>query len=147
MAERTILSSTGGTRHHARSSHDVSLDLPTAAERIVAGLPTQVLEDLQRDLHLTNREMADLVLVSPRTLARRKRETRLSPGESDRIYRLRRLFALAVRVLGDAGEARQWMKEPNFALGEKTPLELARTAPGAELVERVLRQIEYGLPV
>ncbi len=124
-----------------------SWDLPTAAARIAEGLSTEVLEDLQRDLELTNQELADLVLISPRTLTRRKREQRLPTDESDRAYRLGRLFELATEVLGDKTEARTWMKEPNYALGDKTPLEMVRTEPGATLVERVLGQIEYGLPV
>jgi uncharacterized protein (DUF2384 family) len=39
------------------------------------------------------------------------------------------------------------MKEPNYGLGDRVPLELARTEPGARLVEQSLAAIEYGLPV
>ncbi|MFT5516008.1 MAG: hypothetical protein ACI80V_002139 [Rhodothermales bacterium] len=39
------------------------------------------------------------------------------------------------------------MKEANFALGEEVPLVLARTAPGAELVQRILHQIYHGITV
>jgi uncharacterized protein (DUF2384 family) len=39
------------------------------------------------------------------------------------------------------------MREPNFALGDARPLDLARTEPGARLVERTLSHIQHGIPV
>ena len=122
-------------------------DLPTAAQRVAEGLPTDALIVVQRRLDLSNRELAHVVLISPRTLTRRKKEERLPPDESERVYRVARLVEIAAEVLGSKEEARAWLKEPNFALGDQIPLEVARTEPGAELVERVLGQIEHGLTV
>lgn len=34
-----------------------------------------------------------------------------------------------------------------YALGNKTPLELAKTEPGAKLIEQVLGRIEHGITV
>jgi uncharacterized protein (DUF2384 family) len=39
------------------------------------------------------------------------------------------------------------MKEPNVALDEETPLNMARTAPGVTMVEQLLGRIEHGIPV
>ena len=130
-----------------QGSVDYAWDLSVAAQRIADGLPTSVLGELQTQLKLTNQELADLVFVSPRTLNRRRSEERMPPGESDRAYRLGRLFVRTAQVLGGEAEARDWMKTPNYALGDQAPLDMARTAPGAELVERVLGQITYGLPI
>ena len=124
-----------------------SWDLPTAALRVSEGLPTEALTTVQGRLGLSNRELADVVLISPRTLTRRKNEDRLPPDESERVYRVARLIEIAAGALGGKDEAREWMKEPNFALGEQIPLDIARTEPGAQLVERVLGQIEQGIPV
>lgn len=124
-----------------------SWDLGTAAERISAGLSPRVLDDIQHSLHLTRQELADAVMISYRTLTRRRGEPRLAPDESERAYRLARLIEIASEILGGQNEASDWLKEPNFALGDRTPLEVARTEPGAKLVERVLRQIEHGIPV
>lgn len=122
-----------------------SWDLPTAAHRVAEGLPTGSLSTVQERLELSNKELADVVLISPRTLTRRKKETSLPPDESERVYRINRLVEIAADVLGGEAAAREWMKEPNFALGEETPLSLAKTEPGAQLVERVLHQIEHGM--
>ncbi len=124
-----------------------SWDLPTAAKKVSEGLPTEALSTVQHRLGLSNSEMAHIVQISPRTLTRRKKEERLPPDESERVYRIARLVEIAAGVLGGKEEARQWMKEPNYALGEQTPLEVVRTEPGAGLVERLLGQIEYGIPV
>lgn len=120
-------------------------DLPTAAHRISEGLPTDALESVQTRLDLSNQELAEVVLISPRTLTRRKKEEKLPPDESERVYRINRLIEIAAQVLGGQSEARDWMKEPNFVLGDQTPLSIAKTEPGAQLVERVLGQIEHGI--
>ncbi len=135
--------------HQKKLSGDVysSWDLSVAASRISKGLPVYALNEVQRRLDLSNRELADLVLISPRTLTRRKKEQCLPPDESERVYRIARLTEIAAEVLKGSDEAMAWMKEPNYALGDQTPLEMARTGPGSALVERVLRQIEHGIPV
>ncbi len=123
-------------------------DLPTAARRVEKGLAPAALDGLREALGLSSRELADVLLLSPRTLSRRRRSgERLPPDESERAYRLGRLAEMASQVLGGAEAARAWMREPNFALGGALPLELARTEPGARLVERLLGHIEQGIPV
>ncbi len=64
--------------------------------------------------------------------------------ESDRLYRLARIVALAKYYLGDNQLAMQWLKRPNRALGGKIPLELLDTEPGAKMVENILGRIAYG---
>ncbi len=127
--------------------HYADWDLPTAAGRVAEGLPVGVLYTIQNRLDLSNQELAHAVMISPRTLTRRKKEHRLPPDESERAYRVARLTEIAADVLGSTDDAREWMKEPNYALGDQVPLEVARTEPGAKLVERVLRQIEHGITV
>jgi putative toxin-antitoxin system antitoxin component (TIGR02293 family) len=124
-----------------------SWDLATAAQRVAEGLPSASLYAVQGSLALSTSELSRLVLISPRTINRRKSEERLPPDESERVFRIGRLIEIAVSVVGSEEEARAWMKEENFALGGKTPLEMASTQPGAELVERVLHQIDHGITV
>ncbi len=122
-------------------------DLPTAANKVTEGFPTQTLKDVQEILNLSKREFADIIQISERTLSRRQKESVLPTDESDRVFRIARLVAFAKVVLGSEEEAREWMKEPNFALGNCTPLQLAKTDPGAELVEQLLGRIDHGIPV
>ena len=83
--------------------------------------------------------------IPKRTLARRKRQARLAANESDRIFRLARVAATAVDILGDRSKAFLWLQKPNRALGNATPLSLMDTDPGARHAEAVLMRIAYGI--
>ena len=101
---------------------------------------------LQKILQLLGKEPVLRVLdISQRTLERRRHEGRLKPDESDRLYRLASLLALAADVLGSLDAAREWMTRPAVALGDRTPLQQTRNEAGAQRVESLLTRIEYGV--
>jgi len=108
------------------------------------GFPQKVVAEVMHSADLTLKELALSLDLSPRSLQRRRREGKLAKYESDRIYRLARLVALAKRYIGDDGKARRWFKRPNRALGGRAPLDLIDTEPGARAVENVLGRIAYG---
>src|SRR5690554_3075952 len=110
-------------------------DLQTAARKIAEGLPSYALETVQERLHINTHELSDLVQIPVRTLNRRKKDSTLPPDESERVYRVNRLLELAAGTLGGSEEARRWMKEPAYALGGQRPVDMARTEPGARIVE------------
>ena len=56
-------------------------------------------------------------------------------------------MALAESLWGDADEARAFLNRPHPLLERETPLNVARTEIGARQVERVLMDVEHGLPV
>jgi len=122
-----------------------SLAFVDAAAIVKEGITGFRVEELQDRLELTSRELSEIVSIPDRTLSRRKRQDRLPRDESERIFRLGRLADLAETVLGGQTNAVQWLKEPNFALGDITPLEMASTEPGARFVEQLLGRIEHGI--
>jgi len=136
-----------GNKQTVKSYKYLKWDLPTAARHVSEGLPANTLETVRTKLSLSKREFANVIQISERTLSRRAKEDTLPLDESDRVYRFSRLIEFASNVLGGEDDAREWMKEENFALGNATPLEYARTEPGAELVEQLLGRIEHGIPV
>ncbi len=110
-----------------------------------AGLKYQSLEAVISRTGVS-REMALKVLgLSPRTMARRKGERRLSAMESDRLYRLARIAAQAEGVFGSPEKAGTWLLRPNRALGQAVPFELLDTDEGTRQVEAVLGRIEHGV--
>lgn len=125
----------------------IAWDLQTAASKISEGLGSGILATIQSRLHLSNQQLSDLILVSTRTLDRRKKEKKLPPDESERSYRIARLTERAYQVFGESEKVASWFSELNFALGNKTPLELAKTEPGALLIEQLLGRIEHGITV
>ena len=122
-----------------RLSRDVDLQ---AAIR--EGFPHKVIEELMEAADLSIKELAACLDVSPRSLQRRRRQGRLARHESDRIYRLARILALAKSSLGRRDVATRWLKPPNLALGGNTPLAVIDTEVGARAVEHVLGRIAFG---
>ncbi len=141
---RTGQTSAGKDRQHLCYA---DWDLSYADERIREGLPYLAVELLQEKLSIARSRLAAVLIMSPRTLARRESERRLTTDESDRLYRVARLFDAAESTLGGTENAEQWMKEENISLGGALPLEMVKTEPGARLVEQILGRIEYGIPV
>jgi putative toxin-antitoxin system antitoxin component (TIGR02293 family) len=122
--------------------------LPTATElrnRVRTGLPYQSLESIRERLHLSLPEAAIVLHVPLRTLARRRHGRRLDADESDRLYRLARIAAQAVAVLGTEEKAATWLRRPNRALNSEVPLGLLDTDLGARQIEEVLGRIEHGV--
>jgi putative toxin-antitoxin system antitoxin component (TIGR02293 family) len=108
------------------------------------GFPQKVLKEVAQSAGITLGELAASLDLSARSLQRRRREGRLARFESDRVYRLVRIVALAKHYLGDDQAATRWLKRPNRALGGQIPLRLIDTEPGARAVENVLGRIAYG---
>ena len=91
------------------------------------------------------RSLALVLRIPPRTLARRRRERRLRPDESDRLFRVARIAALAEEALGGRDRAARWLKRPNRALGNAIPLDHLDTDLGARQVEDILGRISHGI--
>jgi putative toxin-antitoxin system antitoxin component (TIGR02293 family) len=117
------------------------LDLQAA---IRDGFPRSVVEEVMRAAQLSLKELAAALDLSTRSLQRRRHEGRLARYESDRLYRLARIVALAKRHIGNDEIATRWLKRPNHALGGKAPLEFIDTELGARTVENVLGRIAFG---
>ncbi len=137
---RSVVAELGGESVLGRTLR-TEADLQAA---IREGFPQPVVEEVMRSAHLTLKELAASLDLSPRSLQRRRSQGRLARHESDRLYRLAHIVALAKRSLGDEARATRWLRRPNRALGGATPLELVDTEPGARAVEKVLGRIAYG---
>ena len=122
-----------------------AMDAGETVECSRAGLPMVEFETLQALLGLGAEELAGHLAISRSTLIRRRKSRRLDAQESDRLLRYARLYARAEAVLGEAGAARNWLKQPARALGYVPPLEFAETEAGAREVENLLGRIEHGV--
>ncbi len=56
-----------------------------------------------------------------------------------------RMIARAEEVFGDSEKALRWLRRPNAALGNVTPIELLETPDGIQRVDMVLGRIEHGI--
>ena len=83
--------------------------------------------------------------VAPRATLKRRR-TRLSPTESQRLERLARIVAMTEEVWQDKTAAAEFLTRSHRGLGGRTPLQMAATDLGARQVEEILASIAFGLP-
>ena len=91
-------------------------------------------------------QIASIVGIPPRTLARRKSSGRLTSDESEKLLRLSSVFEQAVDLFeGDEANARQWLTTPKKALEDQTPLAYSRTELGAREVENLIGRLEHGV--
>lgn len=137
---QAVIDELGGENALGRPLRNAT-DLQSA---IREGFPQKVVGVVMNSAGLTLKQLSSALDLSPRSLQRRKQSGRLARYESDRIYRLVRIVALAKQCIGDEETASRWLKRPNRALGDHVPLELIDTELGARAVENVLGRIAYG---
>lgn len=114
-------------------------------EAVREGLPYESLAAVVEKLGIKGNQISAVIQLPLRTIARRKKEKRLEPDESDRVVRLARILAMAAYVLGSEQKASLWLHERNRALGGIAPLGILDTDIGTRQVEELLGRIEHGV--
>jgi putative toxin-antitoxin system antitoxin component (TIGR02293 family) len=91
-------------------------------------------------------EIASIIGLPARTLARRKASGRLTPDESEKLLRLSSVFEQAVDLFeGKKSDALKWLTTPKKALENQTPLSYSRTELGAREVENLIGRLDHGV--
>ena len=123
-----------------------TFDSPRLLQSVERGFPYVTFDHLVANTSLDPGETLILVGIPSRTLTRRRSEGRFHQDESDRLLRASRIFAHALQLFeGDREAAKEWLSRPQKALGELTPLSIARTEVGALEVERLIGRLEHGV--
>ncbi len=131
-----------GGRKVLRSRIRATREMQLALRR---GLPFAAFEALGDALRMSSDELAELIGLAARTLARRKALGRLSPTESDRLYRVAHTTLVAAEALGSLEKAREWLARPNRALGGDRPVSYLDTGIGERQVEELLLRLGHGI--
>ena len=109
------------------------------------GVSKQFMLQVQDRMELSQKEMADLLHLTPRTLQRMGEEQLLPPASSGHLLELARLYRRAVDVLGNTSLANQWLRTTIPALNNARPVTLLDTPAGIQWVFTVLGRIEHGI--
>jgi putative toxin-antitoxin system antitoxin component (TIGR02293 family) len=113
--------------------------------RVEEGLRYESVDALSSNLEIGPGTIRAILRLPERTFARRKKERRLRPDESDRLMRIGRIATLAEVTLGTREKAASWLKKNNRALGDRAPLDRLDTDLGAREVEDLLLRIAHGV--
>jgi putative toxin-antitoxin system antitoxin component (TIGR02293 family) len=134
------------TRTYHRAPGVGSSDLLQTVRLVQEGFPFSRLAAFQKASQLPWEKIARFASIPQRTLSRRQTTGRLSPEESDRVWRASMIFDRAVDLFeGDADGAREWLLAPQRGLGGAVPLEFASTEVGAREVENLIGRLEDGI--
>ena len=132
----------GGTRAVGKAVSSSADFIPL----IRAGFSYRSLERLVEYLGLRLDLVLKALVINERTMPRRRTAaTRLSSQESEKVYRLARLTALAEEVFEDRQQAQIWLTHEIPALGGIAPLSLLDTEEGARLAETELQRLAWGV--
>ena len=105
-----------------------------------------MIDKLIEELAISQQTLLQIIALPTTTLTRRRTQKRLSPQESDRVYRVITAYRTALQLFdGDAEAARQWFNEPAKALGSNTPLQHLDTEVGADDVQVLISRLEHGV--
>lgn len=115
-------------------------------DSIQKGLAFSIFEEVVKQYQFAMHDLAAIIGMSPRTLARRKIEKKLSQSESDRLVSVVRLLSQTAELFEhDQEKANHWLNAPNRGLGGHTPLQMAQTETGSREVEKLIGRLENGV--
>lgn len=113
---------------------------------IRAGFAYPQIRLVQHAYQIPDKTFAHLIGISDKTLARIKNaDAKLSSLSGDRLYRLKKVWLLANKVLENPENALAWLRHAQPGLDGQAPLDLLDTEPGYEQVQTLLNQIEFGV--
>ena len=114
--------------------------------KILAGFPYRAFGKLQDAFAEQQQDLPALLEFPARTLARRKATGTLSAVESEAVFRIASLVALASELFGgNRATAIQWLNKPARSLSGETPMMRARTEVGGRDVEQLIGRLRHGV--
>jgi putative toxin-antitoxin system antitoxin component (TIGR02293 family) len=118
-----------------------------AHARVQKGIPLSEVIRVAKALELTQEEVATILGLHLRTYQRWLIDSskKLDSLTGGRYYRTLKVVQHAIVLLGSLDAALEWLRSSQRALGQRIPIDLLATDPGAEAVEDLLGRIEFGI--
>lgn len=114
-------------------------------QAIDKGLHVSELEDLKATYQFSDKTLANLLGISSRTIARRKKE-RLTQDESTRIVLLVDVLEKVKELYIDTEDIVEWMETPNPHIDDYKPIDICTNIIGYKQVMNLLTKMEWGIP-
>jgi putative toxin-antitoxin system antitoxin component (TIGR02293 family) len=113
-------------------------------EVVENGITSAEVKDIVEYLDLKVAEVAKVASVSPSTVSRWKSNSSIGVPGSNQFFRIDELIRKGVDLFGSPAELKDWLNNPNMALGNAVPAKLLTSQIGTELVDEALEALHYG---
>ncbi len=114
-------------------------------DAIKSGISKEELEALKEQSGLDYDMLAIVLNVAKATLHNKKGKAKFDQYISERIFLLADIYSYGYTVFQKKDAFNHWMKIPNRAIGNVTPLSLSETLYGMEEVKNLIGRIDYGV--
>lgn len=114
-------------------------------EQLEKGVSEMQVKTFLEQFHLSQKQLAELLAVSDKTLYGQRKTGQLDPPLSDRFFLIQSVFAQGVEALMSAAVFRKWLLTPHRSFNGQTPFTLMTTISGAEVVKNELVRTQYGV--
>lgn len=131
----------GLSAHHGVLPGEIGDDI----REIKLGYAIDRFESLKKGFGVNGETLSRIASISLATMHRRKISGRFTANESEKLYRLQKLYETALEVLETEENVKAWFNTRQIVFENKTPIEYADTLPGSDEVENVLRRMEHGV--
>ncbi|MCC1496810.1 antitoxin Xre/MbcA/ParS toxin-binding domain-containing protein [Alcanivorax sp. 1008] len=134
---------TGNFQQIVRSFENI--DYTKRISAIRHGFPAKMIGETAYLFEIKKGDICKTLGLSNATLSRKvEKDDPLPADVSERLDRLYEITATATRILGSERNAKEWVRTPNQALGNKAPIEMIGTGIEGDQIKAVLAAIEYG---
>lgn len=133
-----------------RSRMQVLLNIPVDAtaqqihEMIDAGFEVNSVAAM-RDSGLIDLAIQDAIFPTRTLKMKLANGERLTTSQSDHLFRLAHIIALAESFFGDSAKAMRWLSKPKSLFSGKSPIEMVSTTVGARQVDELLAHATEGM--
>jgi putative toxin-antitoxin system antitoxin component (TIGR02293 family) len=114
-------------------------------EQLFQGISEDKVSAFMKQFHLSQKQLAELLAVSDKTLYAQRKKGQLEQPLSDRFLLIQSVFAQGVEALMSEEVFRQWLLTPHRNFKGETPFTLMTTISGAEVVKNELIRTQYGI--
>lgn len=114
-------------------------------QQLALGVSSEQVSDFMQRFQLTQKQLADLLAISDKTLYAQRKNSHLDEASSDRFLFIQSIFALGEEALMSTEVFRKWLQTPHRSFENRTPLTLMKTISGAEVVRNELIRTQYGV--
>jgi uncharacterized protein (DUF2384 family) len=122
-----------------------------SAEIIAAarkGLRPKAFYDFAKKFKMTEKTLAGIINLSPRTISNYKEQNKLiEPTRAEHLLKLNALYSLGTLIFADIDEFNSWLKKPFWKSKEETPMSWLITPGGVDLVIKDLQRLAEGYPL